>query len=278
MAAESEPYVLDFKATLLCSTTDTGAAAATKGTLGNNNRSGVAYVTMTSLFFTSFDIFLLPVMQKVIPLRCIREVTALKATLVASDGVCIVDMGGESSVFYVSHPAPAYAERIVDMLRVLMLLQMQREAVAEGTGGGHDAKDGGDEGGVVPEAQTQTQAEDLSVSAADTACSLDMSRERTSSDETLWKVRNMAITAVKSVENVGTAYLGRVDGREDCGGVGEGADTAVARVAQSSTMGMVADAPATNDMPIGKSPLARGIQVSCSIYINWDDVYVTTDV
>ena len=86
MAAESEPYVLDFL-DLLCFTIDTGAAAATKGTLGNNNRSGVAYVTMTSLYFTSFDNFLFPVMQKVIPLRCIREVTVVKATLVASDGV-----------------------------------------------------------------------------------------------------------------------------------------------------------------------------------------------
>jgi hypothetical protein len=283
IVSEDEPYILDFKATLLCSTTDTGAAVTTKGTIGNNNRSGIAYITDCNIFFTSHEIFLLPMMQKVIPLSVIREVTVLKATMVASDGVCVMDDGGESSVFYVSHPAPNYADRICDMLNVLIMLKKAREAEAEAgnaaagelhavptsapyeVSNGQSAMGGGRGG----------RGKDGSASTAD------CNQEQSGSDDTLRRVRTMAIAAVKSVNDVGTDYMGSVNAGVITSNGGKSDDDhkaaeiipdllpvppSTASQSQSDSNPPAVPSGATaGGLPPGKSPLARGIQVSLRV-------------
>ena len=120
VASASDPYIIDFRATMSSMLTDTGVLSGVGGTMSNNNRSGTVYITHHDIFFASTHIPLLGVVQKVIPIRTIKNFTTTDATMLSNGTLSIVDTGDNTTTFWISSAAPNYAGRVGDLLRLLM--------------------------------------------------------------------------------------------------------------------------------------------------------------
>jgi hypothetical protein len=110
----------------------------------SNNRNGVLYLTYSHLYFTSYDLFLLSSIQRIIPIDSIHRIGIIRATLLASDAISIEletqpqqqqqnennshshshssGSHGSSSVlteqivFYVSSSTVFYVDRVIDLI------------------------------------------------------------------------------------------------------------------------------------------------------------------
>mmetsp|Transcript_6967 Transcript_6967/g.13311 ORF Transcript_6967/g.13311 Transcript_6967/m.13311 type:complete len:922 (+) Transcript_6967:76-2841(+) len=120
VASTSDPFIVDFRATMSSMLTDTGVSSAGGGTISNNNRSGTVFITQRDVYFSSSHIPLLGVVQKIIPIHLIKSFTTTDATLLSNGTLSVVDTGGNNTTFWISSPAPNYASRVGDLLQLLM--------------------------------------------------------------------------------------------------------------------------------------------------------------